>query len=71
MIEKLNVEIPFIEAITKIPSYEKFLKDILTNKRRIDDPKPLECNYISENRFAKKEKWKLFHTMYNRGPYDR
>ncbi|XP_050884571.1 uncharacterized protein LOC127087675 [Lathyrus oleraceus] len=54
--EKLNVEIPFTEAITQIPSYAKFLKDILTNKRRLDDHKPLECNSITENKLAKKEK---------------
>ncbi|KAI5431689.1 hypothetical protein KIW84_035742 [Lathyrus oleraceus] len=56
VIEKLHVEIPFTEAITQISSYAKFLKDILTNKRRLDDPKPLECNCISENKLAKKEK---------------
>ncbi|XP_050902837.1 uncharacterized protein LOC127115302 [Lathyrus oleraceus] len=56
VIEKLHVEIPFTEAITQIPSYAKFLKDILTNKRRLDDPKPLECNSIAENKLAKKEK---------------
>ncbi|XP_050890640.1 uncharacterized protein LOC127096061 [Lathyrus oleraceus] len=56
VIEKLHVEIPFTEAITQIPSYAKFLKDILTNKRRLDDPKPLECNSITENKLAKKEK---------------
>lgn len=32
VIEKLHVEIPFTKAITQIPSYAKFLKDILTNK---------------------------------------
>ncbi|XP_058742185.1 uncharacterized protein LOC131614643 [Vicia villosa] len=56
VIEKLHVEIPFTEAITQIPSYAKFLKDILSNKRRIDDPKPLECHSISENKLAKKDK---------------
>ncbi|XP_050918899.1 uncharacterized protein LOC127136382 [Lathyrus oleraceus] len=56
VIEKLHIEIPFTEAITQIPSYVKFLKDILTNKRRLDDPKPLECNSITENKLAKKEK---------------
>ncbi|XP_050891393.1 uncharacterized protein LOC127096900 [Lathyrus oleraceus] len=39
-----------------MPSYAKFLKDILTNKRRLDDTKPLECNSIAENKLAKKEK---------------
>ncbi|XP_050914870.1 uncharacterized protein LOC127129789 [Lathyrus oleraceus] len=56
VIEKLLVEIPFTKAITQIPSYAKFLKDILTNKRRLDDPKPLECNSITENKLAKNEK---------------
>ncbi|XP_050916559.1 uncharacterized protein LOC127131686 [Lathyrus oleraceus] len=56
VVEKLHVEIPFTKAITQIPSYAKFLKDILTNKRRLDDPKPLECNFIVENKHAKKEK---------------
>ena len=27
----------------------------MTNKRRLDDPKPIECNFISENKLAKKE----------------
>ncbi|XP_058784175.1 uncharacterized protein LOC131658944 [Vicia villosa] len=56
VIEKLHVEIPFTEAITQIPSYANFLKDILSNKRRLDDPKPLECHSISENKLAKKDK---------------
>ncbi|XP_050919816.1 uncharacterized protein LOC127137392 [Lathyrus oleraceus] len=56
VIEKLHVEIPFTEAITQIPSYAKFLKDVLTNKRRLNDHKPLECNSIAENKLAKKEK---------------
>lgn len=56
VIEKLHVEIPFTEAITQIPSYVNFPKDILTNKRRLDDPKPLKCNSIVDNKLAKKEK---------------
>jgi hypothetical protein len=56
VIGKLHVEIPFTEAITQIPSYAKFLKDILTNKHKLDDPKPLEYNSIVENKLAKKEK---------------
>ncbi|XP_050876011.1 uncharacterized protein LOC127079671 [Lathyrus oleraceus] len=56
VIEKLHAEIPFTEVITQIPSYAKFLKDTLTNKRKVDDSKPLECNSIVENKLAKKEK---------------
>lgn len=57
VIEKLHVEILFTEAITQIPSYTKFLKGILINKRKLNDPKPLECNAIAENKLAKKEKY--------------
>ncbi|XP_058783122.1 uncharacterized protein LOC131657774 [Vicia villosa] len=56
VIEKIYVNIPFTEGITKIPSYAKFLKDIISNKRRLGDPKPLECNFIFKNKLAKKEK---------------
>ncbi|XP_050877733.1 uncharacterized protein LOC127081527 [Lathyrus oleraceus] len=56
VIEKIHVKIPFTEATTQIPSYAKFLKYILTNKCRLDDPKPLECNSIVENKLSKKEK---------------
>lgn len=54
VIERLHIEIPFTEAITQIPSYVKFLKDILINKHKLDDPKALECNVIAENKLAKK-----------------
>ncbi|XP_058723133.1 uncharacterized protein LOC131594947 [Vicia villosa] len=56
VIEKIHVEIPFTEVITQIPSHAKFLKDIMSNKRKLDNPKPLECNFIFESKLAKKEK---------------
>ncbi|PNX61132.1 hypothetical protein L195_g060518, partial [Trifolium pratense] len=37
LLQKLNITIPFMEAITQMPSYAKFLKDILTNKKKIKD----------------------------------
>ena len=37
LLKKLYVNIPFIEAIIQMPSYAKFLKENLTNKRKIDD----------------------------------
>jgi len=37
LLKKLHVNIPFIEAIIQMPSYVKYLKEILTNKRKIDD----------------------------------
>ncbi|KAK2457130.1 hypothetical protein QL285_004433 [Trifolium repens] len=54
MLKKLHTDIPFIEAITQIPSYAKFLKDILSNKRNLEDTRTMECNAISENKLAPK-----------------
>ncbi|MCI04024.1 hypothetical protein A2U01_0025066, partial [Trifolium medium] len=54
MLKKLHIDIPFIEALTQIPSYAKFLKDILSNKRKLEDTVTVECNAISENKLAPK-----------------
>ncbi|XP_031120918.1 uncharacterized protein LOC116024157 [Ipomoea triloba] len=34
MLDKLEISMPFVEAITQIPSYKKFLKNILGNKKK-------------------------------------
>ena len=34
-LRKLSITIPFTEALTKIPSYAKFMKDLLTNKSKV------------------------------------
>ena len=35
MFKKIEINIPFSEALTKMPHYEKFMKDILRRKRKI------------------------------------
>jgi gag-polyprotein putative aspartyl protease len=37
LLKKLNVNIPFTDVVTQIPTYAKFLKDILSNRRKLDD----------------------------------
>ena len=32
--KQLDITIPFLEAVTQMPKYAKFLKDILSNKRK-------------------------------------
>ena len=32
MLKKLHINIPFLEVTTEMPSYAKFLKDLLSNK---------------------------------------
>ncbi|XP_031101871.1 uncharacterized protein LOC116005774 [Ipomoea triloba] len=34
MLDKLEISMPFVEAVTQIPSYKKFLKNILGNKKK-------------------------------------
>ena len=35
MLKKIEINIPFVEAITQMPNYAKFLKDILSKKKKI------------------------------------
>jgi hypothetical protein len=37
LLKKLNVNIPFTDVVTKMPTYAKFLKDILSNRRKLDN----------------------------------
>ncbi|XP_058010474.1 uncharacterized protein LOC131183820 [Hevea brasiliensis] len=37
VLKKLYMNIPFTDAISQMPSYSKFLKEILSNKRRLED----------------------------------
>ena len=34
MFKKIEINIPFAEALAQMPNYAKFLKDILNKKRR-------------------------------------
>ena len=35
--KKLHINIPFVDALEQVPSYVKFMKDILENKRKLSD----------------------------------
>ena len=35
MFKKIEINIPFSEALTQVPQYEKFMKDILSKKSKI------------------------------------
>lgn len=57
--KKLAINIPFIEALENMPSYAKFLKDILS-KRRFGDYETVamteECNAIIQRKLPPKLK---------------
>ena len=37
MFKKIEINIPFAEALAQMPHYAKFMKDILNNKRKFDE----------------------------------
>ena len=58
--KKLELYIPFAEALTEMPIYAKYLKDIITNKRRWDDNQTMElietCNSVITHKIPTKLK---------------
>ncbi|XP_076902376.1 uncharacterized protein LOC143557109 [Bidens hawaiensis] len=56
--KQLHINIPFVEALSQMPTYAKFLKDVLTNKRRLEELSHVtlnkECSAILQNKLPKK-----------------
>ena len=42
--KKLHINIPFADALAQMPSYAKFLKEILKNKKKLEDSKTVKLN---------------------------
>ncbi|PIN01710.1 DNA-directed DNA polymerase [Handroanthus impetiginosus] len=59
-LEKLHINIPFAEALEQMPNYVKFMKDILSKKRRLGDYETMalneECSAIIHNKLPPKLK---------------
>ena len=36
MFKKLEINIPFADALDKMPNYEKFMKEIMSNKKKLE-----------------------------------
>ncbi|XP_071906131.1 uncharacterized protein [Coffea arabica] len=55
-----HINIPFVDAILRIPSYAKFLKEIMTRKRKLEDRETIaltkECSAITQNKIPPKLK---------------
>ena len=56
--KKLQINISFSEALEKMPTYSKFMKEFLTNKRRITDDETIEleagCSAIIQKAILEK-----------------
>ena len=60
MFEKLHINIPFADALERMPSYVKFMKDILLKKRILSDFEIVnlteECSAILQRKLPQKLK---------------
>ncbi|XP_052172173.1 uncharacterized protein LOC127788102 [Diospyros lotus] len=58
--KKLHINIPFEDALAQMPSYAKFIKEILSNERRLDEHETVmltnESNAILQNKLPQKLK---------------
>lgn len=58
MLKKFHINIPFLEAIIDIPSYAKFLKDLLSNKGKLLENASVsfteECSAIIQDKLSPK-----------------
>ncbi|XP_021754566.1 uncharacterized protein LOC110719897 [Chenopodium quinoa] len=58
ILKKLHINIPFLDAISEMPSYAKFLKDMLSNKKNLEENATValtaECSAILHNNLPKK-----------------
>ena len=68
---KLHINIPFIEALEQMPGYVKFMKDILSKKRKLGDYETIafseECNAILQKKSPPDEyiKYSSFNICFN------
>ena len=37
MLKTFHITVPFVEALAQMPHYAKFLKELLTNKRKLEE----------------------------------
>ncbi|KAJ9164304.1 hypothetical protein P3X46_023900 [Hevea brasiliensis] len=60
VLKKLYINVPFIDALSQMPSYAKFLKEILSNKRKLEDHETValteECSAILQRKLPPKLK---------------
>jgi Aspartyl protease len=60
LLSKLHINIPFIEALTQMPSYAKFLKEILSNKKKLEECETValtvDCSALLPNQLPPKMK---------------
>ncbi|KAA3488423.1 Transposon Ty3-I Gag-Pol polyprotein [Gossypium australe] len=60
LLKKLHINLSFLEALSQMPDFRKFLKKLLINKRKIDEESHLEleavCSVMLQNKLPQKLK---------------
>ncbi|KAA3461343.1 Aspartic peptidase [Gossypium australe] len=60
VLKTLNINLPFLEALLQMPNSRKYLKELLTNKRKVDEVFHVElnavCSAILQNKLPRKLK---------------
>ncbi|KAI3773993.1 hypothetical protein L1987_48534 [Smallanthus sonchifolius] len=58
LFKQLHINLPFVEALAQMPKYARFLKDILTNKRKLEELSQVtlneECSAVIQNKLPEK-----------------
>lgn len=58
MIKLLRINIPLIKAFAKMPKYAKFMKDLLTNRKKLEESLTVflgeSCSAIIQSKLLKK-----------------
>ena len=67
--KKLHINIPFVEALEQMSGYVKFMKDILSKRRKLGDYETIafseECNAILQKKLPLDEYIKfIFYSMF-------
>ncbi|XP_027342241.1 uncharacterized protein LOC113855018 [Abrus precatorius] len=60
LFHQLHINLPFVYTLTQMPKYAKFLKDLLSNKKKLEELATVtlneECSAILQNKMPKKLK---------------
>ncbi|XP_022019625.1 uncharacterized protein LOC110919669 [Helianthus annuus] len=59
LLKQLHINLPFVEVLTQMPKYSKFMRDFLTHKRKIESIQQVnlseECSAVLLNKLPQKK----------------
>ncbi|WCJ18012.1 Transposon Tf2-6 polyprotein [Euphorbia peplus] len=55
LLSKLHINIPFLEGIFQMPTYMKFLKDLLHNKEKLENVSMVQLNHVCSSIIQNKQ----------------